>query len=147
MRAENQPEKKPYHRRVRQGVGFFTLEQCRELIAWALHEYVADVSQHSIALENKEICGRQKGLKMHTSNVMNLVRFWLVKNTDTSIVTIAEASAVHHSTVTRNVQRFEEYVQDDASFRKILGEIDQIAVEFNRKHFVPKSNTAPVHVG
>ena len=90
-------------------------------------------------MQTSNICGRQLGLKMHTANVMNLVRFWLIKNTDTPTVIVAEASAVHHSTVTRNVQRFEEYLFQDNSFQKILNEIDEMAMRFDRKHFVPKT--------
>jgi hypothetical protein len=137
-------DKTPYHRRVRTGAGFLTVEQCRELVAWALDQFVPDTEQREIALQTRSICGRQLGLKMHTSNVMNLVRFWLVKNTDTPTVVIAEASAVHHSTVTRNVQRFEEYISADNSFQKILSEIDSISGEFDRKHFVPKTEHRPV---
>lgn len=133
----------PYHRRVRTGSGFFTLEQCRELFAWSLEQFVPEIEQREIAMQTSNICGRQLGLKMHTANVMNLVRFWLIKNTDTPTVIVAEASAVHHSTVTRNVQRFEEYLFQDNSFQKILNEIDEMAMRFDRKHFVPKTEHRP----
>lgn len=133
----------PYHRRVRTGSGFFTLEQCRELFAWSLEQFVPEIEQREIAMQTSNICGRQLGLKMHTANVMNLVRFWLIKNTDTPTVIVAEASAVHHSTVTRNVQRFERYLFQDRSFRNILNEIDEMATRFDRKHFVPKTEHRP----
>lgn len=133
---------KPYHRRVRTGAGFFTLEQCRELFAWSLLQFVPETEQHEIAMQTSTVCGRQLGLKMHTANVMNLVRFWLIKNTDTPTTVIAEASAVHHSTVTRNVQRFEGYISADSSFQKMLQEIDSTALNFERRHFVPKASTA-----
>lgn len=133
----------PYHRRVRTGSGFFTLEQCRELFAWSLEQFVPEVDQHEIAMQTSTVCGRQLGLKMHTANVMNLVRFWLIKNTDTPTVIVAEASAVHHSTVTRNVQRFEDYISSDSSFKKILADVDEMAMRFDRKHFVPKTEHRP----
>jgi len=137
-------KKQPYHKRVRTGAGFFTLEQCRELIAWALHSFVPEEDQREIALQTRSVCGRQLGLRIHTSNVMNLVRYWLVKNTDTRTIIVAEASAVHHSTVTRNVQRFEHYISSDVSFQKILSEIDETATQFDRMHFKPKTEHRPL---
>ena len=128
-------KKAPYHKRVRTGSGFFTLEQCRELVAWSLEHFVTEYDQREIALQTRSICGRQLGLKIHTSNVMNLVRYWLVKNTDTPTVIVVEASAVHHSTVTRNVQRFEHYISDDSALRKMLSEIDEMAIKFDCKYF------------
>ena len=128
-------KKQPYHKRVRTGAGFFTLEQCRELVAWALHSFVPEEEQREIALQTRSICGRQLGLRIHTSNVMNLVRYWLVKNTDTPTIIVAEASAVHHSTVTRNVQRFDDYIPADSSLKKIYDEIDEAAVKFDCKFF------------
>lgn len=123
-------KKAPYHKRVRTGAGYLTLEQCRELVAWALETFIDDESQKKIALKSRNICGRQLGLKIHTSNVMNLLRYWIVKNTDTQTIIVAEATAVHHSTVTRNVQRFDHYLKQDKGMQKTLEKISEIGKKF-----------------
>lgn len=122
-------------KRIRTGSGYFTLEMCRELVSWALDTLVNDEEQRELAVQESSICGRRYGLHIHTSNVMNLVRYWLVKNTDTTTVVVAEATAVNHSTVTRNVQRFEHYVENDRSLEKMLAQIDEAARLFEPKFY------------